>query len=216
MWYPCTCQGITTVGEPAWVLPFDGNTVKRELFESKVATQNLQAFYSIFPNGLPLRLYIAEAVGRKTKTQYALDGAIARSLNTEIITAPQKLIQQIKQAINALFNKEQIRVVSPQIGDEINVIKIPHTAELLSPLWDSYDFSIQEICLLLGIPYNPSQGKKERLVVAEAVADGTLVRSYRNYLTNRLQMQAEKNGESVSHISDNFEVKTNDIQTISN
>src|SRR5690606_35031621 len=116
----------------------------------------------------------------------------------EIISAPTKLIRQIKEAVNRIW-KGEIRIVNTHNKDDINVIDLPHTADIIEKLWNSNDWALQEISQLLGITYNPSHGKKERLIQHEVFGDRDITIMNREMLTSRLITSAEKFGEKVYH-----------------
>src|SRR5690606_15169935 len=78
--------------------------------------------------------------------------------------------------------------------------------EIVEKLWDTHDWAVQELCQLLGISYNPSHGKKERLIQNELLGDRDMTIMNREMITSRLRTAAEKFGESVVHISTEIDV----------
>jgi Trp operon repressor len=201
LWFPCKITGYTTIGEPAQVVPVPIATINQSLYpHTMVNVQDLEVLYSVFNNGMSIEVYINEAQNRKRLTNTMLNGALTRSLNTELVTAPTRLIQQIKKAINKVW-KGETHVINTNNKDDINVIELPHTADLLEKLWNSNDWAMQEISQLLGISYNPSQGKKERMLVNEMLGDRDLTIMNREKITSRLINSAVLFGEIVSHIS---------------
>lgn len=201
LWFPCTVQNFTTIGEPFQVLPVRIATMNQDLYpHGTVRVSDLDVLYCIFNNGMSIQQYIQSAMNRKELTTTVLDGALIRSLNTEIITAPKRLIQQVKMAVNARF-KGDVRVVDTSHKDEISVINLPNTADILEKLWNSNDWAMQEVSQLLGLSFNPAHGKKERMVKSELLGDRDITIMNRDNITSRLQKSAKDFGESVEHIS---------------
>lgn len=205
LWFPCTVTGYTTIGEPANVMPIRIATYNQDLYpKTKVNVSDMDVLYCVFNDGESIQRYCFKAVERKMLTSQMLNGALQRSLNTEIVTAPTRLIQQIKDAINNL-SKGKIRVVNTQIKDDISVIELPHTANLLENLWNSNDYAVQEISQLLGMSFNPQSGKRTRLVTGELLGDRDITLANRNLIVSRLISASKKFGESVEHISDKID-----------
>lgn len=201
LWFPCMVQNYTTIGEPFQVLPIRIATMNQDIYPHGLINVNeLDVLYTIFNNGLSIEAYIMDAMDRKALTNRVLDGALRRSLNTEIITAPKKLIQQIKMAMNSMF-KGEIRVVDTSLKDDISVIPLPNTVDILEKLWNSNDWAMQEISQLLGLSFNPAHGKKERMVKSELLGDRDITIMNRDNLTSRLKKSSIEFKESVEHIS---------------
>src|SRR5690606_18674064 len=110
--------------------------------QGMISTKDLDVLYSVFSNGMSIEYYVTEALNRKKLTTKMLDGALIRSLNTELITAPTRLIQQIKQAINRVW-KGDIRVINTDNKHDTNVIQLRQTADILVELWNSNDCAMQ-------------------------------------------------------------------------
>lgn len=215
LWFPCKVVRYNTIGEPAYIIAIPAATENMEIYpKGQISTTDLDVLYTIFPDGLSLETYIYKALKRRATTMGILDGAIVRSLNTEIISAPTNLIQQIKNTLNK-GKKGDIRVVDNSISDSINVIEIPQTSKMLEDLWNSADWSMQEIMMELGIQYNPSQGKKERMIKSEMLGDFDLCFMNREKLTSMLRNSAKKFGEKVEHISSMLDANIRDIYSAS-
>jgi len=201
LWFPCRISNFSTIGEPATVIPVPIASFNRSIYPSKsVPAADMDVLYTVFANGTSLEAYCYSALYRKNITTKMLDGALARSLNTEIITAPKRLITQIKRAINAV-RKNEIRVVDTTIKDSVQIIEIPRTAEILEKLWNSNDYALQELSQVLGISYNPQPHKKSRMITGELLGDRDITIMNREMITSRLQTAAAAFGEKVTHIS---------------
>lgn len=201
LWFPCRVMGFTTIGEPAQVLTIPIATMNQSIYpQGAVNAKDLDVLYSVFNDGMSIEVYIQGAQKRKMITNVMLDGALRKSLDTSLITAPTRLMQQIKTAVNKLW-KGELHVINNAVKDDINVIELPRTAEILEKLWNSNDWALQEISQLLGISFNPSHGKKERMLQNEMLGDRDLTIMNREKITTRLITSAEKFGEKVSHIS---------------
>jgi hypothetical protein len=210
IWFPCKIVRYTTIGEPSTVTVLPLATVNAEIYpRGEINTSNLDVLYSAFTDGMSIESYIERALNRKYVTDSMLDSAIKRSLNTELIYGPQRLIRALKKAINR-ESKTEAFVLNTSSKDEIGAIPLPRTIEIVEKLWNSNDWAMQEISQLLGISYNPSQGKKERMLQSELLGDRDLTVMNREMITNRLITAAEKFGEHVTHIS--TEIDTSDRQ----
>lgn len=201
LWFPCTIQMFSTIGEPFQVTPIRIANMNQDIYPSGVVlVSELDVLYSVFNDGLSIEQYISVAMTRKELTNTMLNSALVRSINTEIITAPNRLIQQIKQALNTL-SRGQIRIVNTLNKEDISVIPLPNTADLLEKLWNSNDWAMQEISQLIGLSFNPAHGKKERMVKSELLGDRDLTIMNRDKITSRLQKSAKEFKESIEHIS---------------
>lgn len=201
LWFPCKVQNYSTIGEPFQVTPVRVATMNQEIYpHGLVNVTDLDVLYSVFNDGLSIEQYIYVAMSRKELTTKMLDSALLRSINTEIITSPKRLIQQIKMALNTL-TKGQIRVVDTVHKDDISVIPLPNTADLLEKLWNSNDWAMQEVSQLLGLSFNPAHGKKERMVKSELLGDRDITLMNRDKISSRLQKSAKEFNESVEHMS---------------
>lgn len=201
LWFPCKVINYTTIGEPAQVQPIRIATMNQHIYPpGLVNVSALDVLYVVFNDGLSIEMYINKAMARKELTTTMLDSALRRSINTEIITAPKRLIQQIKMALNSLV-KGEIRVVDTLHKDDITVINLPQTADVLEKLWNSNDWAMQEVSQLLGLSFNPAHGKKERMVKSELLGDRDITIMNRDMITSRLQKSAKGFNESIEHIS---------------
>lgn len=201
LWFPCKVINYTTIGEPAQVMPIRIATMNQDIYPmGLIMVSDLEVLYTVFNNGQSIENYISQALGRKDLTTKMLDSALRRSINTEIITAPKRLIQQIKMAMNSLARGE-IRVVDTSNIDDIQVIDLPKTADVLEKLWNSNDWAMQEVSQLLGLSFNPADGKKERMVKSELLGDRDLTIMNRDMITSRLYKSAKEFNETVEHIS---------------
>lgn len=201
LWFPCKVQNYTTTGEPFSVLPHRIATMNQDVYPSgSVQVSELDVLYSIFNDGMSLENYILPALNRRKITTMMLDSALMRSVNTEIITAPRQLLQQIKNAINSL-KRGEVRIVTTKTGEEINMVELPNTSKILEELWNSNDWAMQEISQLLGLSFNPSHGKKERLIQGELMGDRDITIVNRDLIISRLSKSAFEFGEKIEHIS---------------
>lgn len=201
LWFPCTVVNYSTIGEPFQVMPIRIATMNQSIYpHGMVRVDELDVLYSVFNDGLSIEQYISVALSRKELTNKMLDSALLRSVNTEIITSPSRLMQQIKQALNSL-SRGQVRIINTVNKDDISVIPLPNTADLLEKLWNSNDWAMQEISQLIGLSFNPAHGKKERMVKSELLGDRDLTIMNRDKITTRLQKSAKEFSESIEHIS---------------
>lgn len=202
IWFPCTVMRRTTTGNPYEVIvQIEPNSVYSSLYPTgNIAVEEMDVCYSAFPDGTPLLTYVWESLQRKAVTDQMLNAALRRSLNTELIGAPRRLMDAVKKAVNR-GTKEEIFVLDEIKKDDVNVIPIPQTADILEKLWNSNDWAIQEISQLLGISYNPAHGKKERMLQNELLGDRDITLMMRRKVTNRLKNTAKEFGESITHIS---------------
>lgn len=208
LWFACRVARKNTNGAPYSVIAVPIST--SENFDvyppGEIRVTDMDVLYSVFPNGQSIEYYISRSMRRKAITDKMLNGALSRSLNTEIVGAPRKLMSSVKRAANRQ-DKEEIYVVEDEmIKDKVVAIELPHTADIIEKLWNSNDWSIQEVSQLLGISYNPSHGKKERMLQAELLGDRDITLMCRRKLTKRLITAANKFGESVKHISTSIDV----------
>lgn len=201
MWFPCTVQRQTTVGNPYEVSVNPVATAGYSLYPaSPIPVSEMDVLYSVFPTGLSLEQYVWNSLRRKAVTDEMLNAALKRALNTELITSPKRLMQAIKKAVNR-GSKTETYVLNDVLKDQVQVINLPQTADILEKLWNSNDWAIQEISQLLGISYNPAHGKKERMLQNELLGDRDITLMMRRKVTNRLKEEAKRVNESVTHIS---------------
>lgn len=201
VWFPCTVTKRNTVGAAYSAIAVQQATENQTLYPTgEIKIDDMDVFYSVFPNGESLRNYISTSMRRKKLTDIMLNGAIRRSLNTEVIAAPRKVMQNVKRAANRM-EKEEVFVIDGVTKDDIFVVELPRTVDIIEKLWNSNDWAIQEISQLLGISYNPAHGKKERMLQNELLGDRDLTLMNRRKVTQRLITAATKFGETVRHIS---------------
>lgn len=202
IWFACNVVRRNVNNSPysVVVIPVAGEPDPAIYPTGEVKVEDMDVLYSVFPNGQSIKYYIERAMYRKHITDKMLNAALRRSLNTEVITAPKKALQSVKNAANRQ-DKEEIFVVTEAVADEIKVVEIPRTIDIVEKLWNSNDWAIQEISQLLGISYNPAHGKKERMLQNELLGDRDLTLMNRRKLSMRLITAAKKYGESVRHIS---------------
>lgn len=200
-WFPCKVLQLNMLGNPATLTAVPIGTFNVDLYpQGQILATDCEVIYSIFGNGMSLFAHVRSAMRRKTITDTMLDAALKRSLNTELLHAPKKLMGEVKKAANRA-NKEEQFVINSSSKDEIGVIQLPRTIEIVEKLWNSNDWAIQEVSQLLGISYNPAHGKKERMISNELLGDRDLTIMNREMITERLITAAEAFGETVVHIS---------------
>lgn len=201
LWFPCKFLTYSTIGEPATLTALPIATTNLDLYpQGTVSAYDCEVIYSVFADGRSIQSYIQKAIGRKNITDRMLNSALRRSLNTELLTAPKRLVNEVKKAANKEDKSETFVVISNN-KDEIGAIELPKTIDIVEKLWNSNDWAMQEISQLLGISYNPAHGKKERMLQNELLGDRDLTVMNREMITSRLINAAEKFGESVIHIS---------------
>lgn len=201
VWFPCRVIKKNTIGAPAAIMVIPIATVNLEIYpRGEIFVETCEYFYCVFPDGMSIKAYIQRDLEVERLTNNRLVAAIKRSLNTELLHAPRRLTREVKRAANR-DNKEESYVINSDNANEIGVIELPRTADILEKLWNSKDWARQELSQLLGITYNPSQGKKERMISSELLGDRDLTIMNRERLTSRLITSAEKYGEYVCHIS---------------
>lgn len=201
LWFPCRVMNYNTIGDPAQVLAVPIATFNADLYpRGAVNTSDLDVLYTVFADGRSIESYIQKSIYRKRTTDRMLNGALRRSLNTELLYAPKRLMRQVKKAVNR-EDKQETFVLELNNKDEIGVIPLPRTIEIVEKLWNSNDWAVQELSQLLGISYNPAHGKKERMLTNELLGDRDLTIMNREMITSRLIHAAEKFGEMVTHIS---------------
>jgi hypothetical protein len=201
VWFPCNILTYTTIGEPASISVIPLASENMSVYpKGTVQANEIEVLYSCFPDGTSIKTYIEKAMRRKRVTDNMLDSALARSLNTEILYSPKRLMASIKKAVNR-WDKREAYVVETNAKEDIGVVPLPRTIDIVEKLWNSNDWALQEISQLLGISYNPAHGKKERMLENELLGDRDLTVMNRKRLTSRLVSAAEEFGETVSHIS---------------
>lgn len=210
VWFPCKVLRYNVIGEPATVAAIPQATVNMDIYpQGEINAYDLDVLYSPFTNGMSIQAYIQKAMRRRGLTNRLLDAAIRRSLDTTLLYAPKRLVRDVKKAANR-EDKSEAFVLETNMKDEIGAIELPRTIDIVEKLWNSNDWALQEVSQMLGISYNPSQGKKERMLTTELLGDRDLTVMNREMLTNRLITAAEKFGEFVTHIS--TEIDTIDRQ----
>lgn len=201
LWFPCKILKHNTIGEPATITAIPIATVNMDIYpRGEIYADDCDVLYSVFINGMSIQAYIQKAMARKNITEKMLNAALKRSLNTELLFAPKRLLKDVKKAANRI-DKEESFVLTTNNKDEIGAIELPLTANIIEKLWNSHDWAMQEISQLLGISYNPAHGKKERVIQNELLGDRDLTIMNREMITSRLIHAAKKFGESVTHIS---------------
>lgn len=201
LWFPCKFVTYTPIGEPAQISAIPLATVNMDIYPpGLINATDCEVIYSVFSDGRSIQSYIQRAMARKNITDKMLNAALRRSLNTELISAPKRLLRELKRAANK-EDKQETFVIASQVKDEINVIELPRTIDIVEKLWNSNDWAMQEISQLLGISYNPAHGKKERMLQNELLGDRDLTVMNREMITSRLINAAKEFGESVTHIS---------------
>lgn len=201
LWFPCKIVRYNTIGEPASISAMPLATVNMDIYpRGEINTNNLDVLYSVFSNGRSIESYIHYAMARKNITDKMLNAALRRSMNTELLYAPKRLLKDVKKAANR-EDKAESFVLTTNNKDEIGSIPLPRTIEIVEKLWNSNDWAMQEISQLLGISYNPSQGKKERMLEKELLGDRDLTIMNREMITSRLINASIKFGESITHLS---------------
>lgn len=201
LWFPCKIVRYNTIGEPATVTVMPLATVNMDIYpKGEIKTDDIEVLYTVFANGRSIQAYIQCATYRKCITDKMLNAALKRSLNTELLFAPKRLLKDVKKAANR-EDKEESFVLTTNNKDEIGAIELPRTIDIVEKLWNSNDWAIQEISQLLGISFNPAHGKKERMLENELLGDRDLTIMNREMITSRLINAANKFGEFVTHIS---------------
>lgn len=205
-WFPCKITKHSMIGEPATVLAIPIATVNQDLYpKGEIAVGDMQVLYSVFSTGVSIEVYIQEAMRRHNVTNRMLNAAIKRSLNTELLYSPTRLMNDVKKAANR-EDKENVFVLNVKLKDEVGVIPMPMTVDIIEKLWNSNDWAMQEISQLLGVSYNPTQGKKERMLTNELLGDRDLTIMNREMITDRLKTAAKEIGEDVIHISSEIDL----------
>lgn len=211
LWFPCTVNQINTIGGGQTVTPIIIGTADMGMYPQGMQNvDSLDVLYSVFPDGRSIRDYIKISLDRKEVTDRMLNGALERSLSTEILYAPKRLMNLLKKVTNR-GSKTESYVMDDVEKDKIGAIPLPQTADIIEKLWNSNDWAIQEISQLLGISYNPAHGKKERMLQNELLGDRDLTLMNRRKVTMRLISAAKKFGEEVTHISTAIDVVDRDL-----
>jgi len=206
LWFPCRVVKLSTIGEPASLVAVPIAQTNLDIYpKGEILASECEVIYTVFNDGMSIQAYISQAIGRIRLTNRMLNAGIKRSLNTELLYAPKRLLQEVKKAANR-EDKSEAFVLASNNKDEIGTIQLARTIEIVEKLWDSHDWAVQELCQLLGISYNPSHGKKERLIQNELLGDRDMTIMNREMITSRLRTAAEKFGESVVHISTEIDV----------
>lgn len=206
LWFPCRVLKLSTTGEPATIsaIPIAQNNL--DIYpKGEIPAGECEVLYSVFNDGMSIQAYVSQAIGRIRLTNRMLNAGIKRALNTELLYAPKRLLNEVKRAANR-EDKTESFVLTSNNKEEIGTIELPRTIDIVEKLWDSHDWAVQELCQLLGISYNPSHGKKERLIQNELLGDRDMTIMNREMITSRLRTAAEKFGESVVHISTEIDV----------
>lgn len=214
LWFPCRVLQLSTIGEPAVLLPIPIANANMDLYpKGQVNAQDCDVVYSTFASGVPIQVYVEKELARKRLTERMLAAGIKRSLNTELLFSNRKLAADVKRAANR-EDKSEAYVVHVNHKDEIGAIPLPRTIEIVERLWDSKDWAVQEISQMLGLTYNPAHGKKERMIQSEALGDRDLTMMNRELLTSRLITAAESFGEEVKHISTDIDLNDRQIGAV--
>lgn len=206
LWFPCRVLKLSTTGEPATISAIPIAQTNLDIYpKGEIPAGECEVLYSVFSDGMSIQAYVSQAIGRIRLTNRMLNAGIKRALNTELLYAPRRLLQEVKRAANR-EDKTETFVLTSNNKEEIGTIELPRTIDIVEKLWDSHDWAVQELSQLLGISYNPSHGKKERLIQNELLGDRDLTIMNREMITSRLRTAAEKFGESVVHISTEIDV----------
>lgn len=210
LWFPCKVVRYSTIGEPATITAIPLAVVNQDIYPAgEISVSSCEVFYSVFSNGMSIQAYIHKGLAMERITDRMLFGALKRSLNTELLYAPKRLLKDVKRAANR-EDKDESFVLTVNNKDEIGSIELPRTVDIIEKLWNSKDWARQELSQMLGITYNPSQGKKERMIQSELLGDRDLTVMNREMITSRLINAATAFGETVTHIS--TEIDTIDRQ----
>lgn len=210
IWFPCKVLRFSTIGEPAIITVVPMATIHMDIYpKGEILVADCEVFYSVFANGMSIQAYINKGLAMERITDRMLFGALKRSLNTELLYAPKRLLKDVKRAANR-EDKEEAFVLTVNNKDEIGSIELPRTTDIIEKLWNSKDWARQELSQMLGISYNPAQGKKERMIQQEMLGDRDLTIMNREMITSRLINAATDFGETVTHIS--TEIDTIDRQ----
>jgi len=210
IWFPCMVVAWSLQEDPLTVsvVVNSGSDVYTaevlSLLPTHLQVSELEFFYSVFPLGMPVRLYIAEDLPRIATARKVIDDAVERSLETALIISPTRWVSKLKQALNFIRRGEWYVVDGSSIDiEKVKVLDLPNTTERLERLWESYDWATQQMYIKLGFAFNPE--KRERMIQAEMIAQTQVIRSNRDMLTQNLIRQAEAQGnEKVLHIVDYF------------
>jgi len=206
LWFPCRVVKLSTIGEPASLVAVPIAQTNLDIYpKGEILAQECEVIYSVFNDGTSIQAYISQAIGRIRLTNRMLNAGIKRALNTELLYAPKRLLNEVKRAANR-EDKTETFVLTSNNKEEIGTIELPRTIDIVEKLWDTHDWAVQELSQLLGISYNPSHGKKERLIQNELLGDRDMTIMNREMITSRLRTAAEKFGESVVHISTEIDV----------
>lgn len=206
LWFPCKVLRYSTIGEPATITAIPLATTNMDVYpKGEVSVSACEVLYTVFSNGQSIQAYIQHAMYRKNITDKMLNAALRRSMNTELLFAPKRLLKDVKKAANR-EDKEESFVLTVNNKDEIGSVELPRTIEIVEKLWDSNDWAKLEISQLLGISYNPVQGKKERMLQSELLGDRDLTVMNREMITSRLINSSKKFGEYVTHISTEIDI----------
>lgn len=212
LWFPCRVVKLSTIGEPATITAIPIAQTNLDIYpKGELSADSCEVLYSVFSNGMSIQAYIAQAVGRIRLTNRMLNAGIKRALNTELLYAPKRMLKEVKRAANR-EDKDETFVLTVNNKDEIGSIELPRTIDIVEKLWDSHDWAVQELSQLLGISYNPSHGKKERLIQSELLGDRDLTIMNREMITSRLRTAAEGFGEYVVHISTEIDVVDRELR----
>lgn len=207
IWFPCNIAQWNVMEQPLVITVI--RTTGSELYSSLITdmvgntipVDELEALYTVFPIGYPIVKYVSDVMPRIQNARDRIDDAIARSLETGIMKAPRRYSKPLKRALN-MIRKGLWYVVEGQPSEleQIAVVPVPDTTSKLEPLWNSYDWSRQELYLKMGFAFNPE--KRERMIASEMEAQTEIIKSNRIMLTNMLKTQAAENGlgERVEHM----------------
>lgn len=212
-WFPCRVLNLNSYGEP---------TILQGVYEyhnvndfanfdllprEPIYASDCDVVYTVFNKGISIHKYIYDELKLIKKTSEIVDNAVERSLHTEIVTTSPNLMKSVKKILNTSKKGERYVVEQKSEVDVIDTIPLQNTSDILEKLWNSKDWAKQELYELLGISYNPAQGKKERALVDEINGDRDITIINRAYITDRLIETAEEYDEKVIHMSDFIENK---------
>jgi hypothetical protein len=160
--------------------------------------------YRVFRDGRPLKNKLLEYENLLDQTSKYIEILSAKAAQPDLWIGPKSLISDIKKAvINARFSSEPYMVANSQVLAEnpIQTVQTPDPSKQLEALWTRYDYIVQEICAVLGLPYNPNQNKKERLNKHEVISEHSRIMPVINSMESMLKPSAKEMGETVEHIS---------------
>ncbi|MBN3584992.1 hypothetical protein JYB64_21600, partial [Algoriphagus aestuarii] len=101
LWFPCRVLKLSTTGEPATIsaIPIAQNNL--DIYpRGEIPAGECEVLYSVFNDGMSIQAYVSQAIGRIRLTNRMLNAGIKRALNTELLYAPKRLLNEVKRAAN--------------------------------------------------------------------------------------------------------------------